>query len=178
MLLHDVAKPEAKTIDENGVAHFKMHDVQGAEVAKQILRRLKFDNETLHTVVKLVQYHDYRMPAKAQNVRRAMNKIGVELFPLYMEVRMADTLAQSAYLREEKLENLQAVQECYEEIVEKGECVSLKMLALTGSDLIATGMEPGKAIGELLNRMLEYVIEHPECNTKEELLKLKKSWEA
>jgi tRNA nucleotidyltransferase (CCA-adding enzyme) len=117
------------------------------------------------------------MPAKAQNVRKAISKIGEELFPLYMEVRMADTLAQSDYLREEKLENLREIQACYEEIMEKKECVSLKTLALTGSDLIADGMEPGKEIGEVLNRMLEYVLEHPEYNTKEKLRELKRSWE-
>ena len=80
MLFHDIAKPLMKTIDENGVAHFKMHDVKGAEVTKQILRRLKFDNDTMNKVVKLVLYHDYRMPAEAKNVRRAMNKISEDLF--------------------------------------------------------------------------------------------------
>ena len=80
-----------------------MHDVKGAEVAKKILKRLKFDNDTLGKVTKLVQYHDYRMPAQPKNVRRAMNKIGEELFPCYLEVRKADTMAQSEYMREEKL---------------------------------------------------------------------------
>ena len=58
----------------------------------------------------------------------------------------------------------------YKEIVEKKECVSLKTLAVNGSDLIANGMEPGKEIGEVLNSMLEYVLEHPEANKKETLL--------
>lgn len=173
MLFHDIAKPMMKTMDENGVAHFKMHDSKGAEMTKQILRRLKFDNDTMNKVVRLVQYHDYRMPAEPKNVRRAMNKIGEDLFPYYLEVRMADTLAQSEYLQDEKIQNIQDVRTCYEEILEKQECVSLKTLAVTGSDLIASGMKPGKEIGEVLNKLLEYVIEHPEVNKKEELLKIK-----
>ena len=173
MLFHDIAKPIMKTMDENGVAHFKMHDSKGAEMTKQILRRLKFDNDTMNKVVRLVQYHDYRMPAEPKNVRRAMNKIGEDLFPYYLEVRMADTLAQSEYLQEEKIQNIQDVRTCYEEILEKQECVSLKTLAVTGSDLIANGMKPGKEIGEALNKLLEYVLEHPEANEKETLLKLK-----
>lgn len=173
MLFHDIAKPMMKTMDENGVAHFKMHDSKGAEMTKQILRRLKFDNDTMNKVVRLVQYHDYRMPAEPKNVRRAMNKIGEDLFPYYLEVRMADTLAQSEYLQEEKIQNIQDVRTCYEEILEKQECVSLKTLAVTGSDLIANGMKPGKEIGEVLNKLLEYVIEHPEVNKKEVLLKIK-----
>ena len=173
MLFHDIAKPIMKTIDENGVAHFKMHEAKGAEMTKQILRRLKFDNDTMNKVVRLVQYHDYRMPAEPKNVRRAMNKIGEDLFPYYLEVRMADTLAQSEYLQEEKLYNIRNVKACYEEILKKKECVSLKTLAVTGSDLIASGMKPGKEIGAVLNKLLEYVIEHPDANKKETLLKLK-----
>lgn len=173
MLFHDIGKPIMKKVDENGVAHFKMHDVRGSEMTKQILRRLKFDNDTMNKVVRLVQYHDYRMPAEPKNVRRAMNKIGEDLFPYYLEVRMADTLAQSEYLQEEKIQNIRDVRICYEEILEKKECVSLKTLAVTGSDLIANGMKPGKEIGEVLNKLLEYVIEHPEANEKEILLELK-----
>jgi tRNA nucleotidyltransferase (CCA-adding enzyme) len=173
MLFHDIAKPMMKTMDENGVAHFKMHDSKGAEMTKQILRRLKFDNDTMNKIVRLVQYHDYRMPAEPKNVRRAMNKIGEDLFPYYLEVRMADTLAQSEYLQEEKIQNIQDVRTCYEEILEKQECVSLKTLAVTGSDLIANGMKPGKDIGAVLTKLLEYVIEHPEVNKKEVLLKIK-----
>ena len=76
-------------------------------------------------------------------------------------------------MQEEKLQNIRDVRACYEEILEKQECVSLKTMAVTGSDLIANGMKPGKEIGEVLNKFLEYVIEHPEANEKETLLKLK-----
>ncbi len=175
MLLHDVAKPQMKTIDGNGVAHFKMHDIKGADMAKAILRRLKFDNDTLGKVTRLVQYHDYRIPAEPKRVRRAMNKIGEDLFPYYLEVRRADTMAQSEYLREEKLQNIQEMEMCYQDILMKKECVSLKDLAVSGSDLIADGMQPGKEIGMVLNKLLEMVIENPELNTKETLLALRKT---
>lgn len=174
MLLHDIAKPKMKTIDANGVAHFKMHDIEGVGMTKEILRRLKFDNDTLGKVTKLVQFHDYRIPAEPKRVRRAMNKIGEELFPYYLEVRRADTLAQSEYLREEKLQNIRDMEACYHEILARKECVSLKNLAVTGSDLIADGMQPGKEIGFVLNSLLEMVIENPELNTKEKLLDIRK----
>lgn len=176
MLLHDVAKPQMKTFDEQGVAHFKLHDIKGAEMAKQILRRLKFDNDTMNKVVRLIQFHDYRMPAAPKNVRKAMNRIGEDLFPYYLEVRKADTLAQSEYMQAEKLQTIREITLCYEEILAKKECVSLKNLAITGSDLIADGMTPGKEIGAVLNKLLELVIEYPEYNTKETLLKLYKAW--
>ncbi len=171
MLLHDMGKPALKTIDENGRAHFKKHAFESEAIAWEVLKRLKFDNDTLHKVTRLVYYHDYRMPAEAKNVRRAMNKIGEDIFPYYMEVRRADVLAQSMYRREEKLENLDAVEGLYREIVSRNQCVSLKDLAVTGRDLIEAGMEPGKEIGEKLRELLSAVIEEPALNTKEELLK-------
>lgn len=170
MLLHDMGKPAFKTVDENGRAHFKKHAFESEIIAKKVLRRLKFDNDTFHKVTQLVYYHDYRMPAEAKNVRRAMNKIGSGLFPYYLEVRRADVLAQSLYRREEKLRELDEIEKLYREIVKRGQCVSLKELAVSGRDLIEAGMEPGKAIGEKLAWLLELVIEEPKLNTKEKLL--------
>lgn len=171
MLLHDMGKPAFKTIDETGRAHFKKHAIGSEAITKEVLKRLKFDNDTLHKVSRLVYYHDYRMPATAKNVRRAMNKIGEDIFPYYMEVRRADVLAQSMYMREGKMQNLDEIEKIYEKVVAAGQCVSLKELAVNGQDLIEAGMKPGKEIGEKLQELLQVVIEDPELNTREELLK-------
>ena len=171
MLLHDMGKPALKTIDEKGTAHFKKHAIESERIAKTVLKRLKFDNDTLNKVAKLFFYHDYRMPATAKNVRRAMNIIGEDLFPYYMEVRRADVMAQSMYLRDEKIQNLDEIEKKYGDIISAGQCVSLKDLAVTGRDLIAAGITPGKEIGEKLNQLLDIVIDDPSLNTKETLLK-------
>ena len=84
MLFHDMGKPMMKTTDENGRDHFRGHALVSEELARSIMHRLKFDNETIRTVTKLVCYHDYRVEATPKNVRRAMNRIGVELFPYYL----------------------------------------------------------------------------------------------
>ena len=88
------------------------------------------------------------------------------LFP----VRRADILAQSEYMRAEKLENLELWKTLYQEMLLKKQCVSLKTLAVTGRDLIAMGMKPGRELGEILQKLLELVLEHPEWNTREILL--------
>ena len=170
MLLHDMGKPAYKTVDEDGRAHFKKHALESEVIAGRILRRLKFDNDTIHKVTRLVRYHDYRMPSTAKDVRRAMNKIGEDIFSYYMEVRRGEVLAQSMYQREEKIQNLDEIERLYQEIIEKGQCVSLKELSVTGRDLIEAGMAPGKEIGVKLNELLLLVIEEPELNTKEKLL--------
>ncbi|WP_092329844.1 CCA tRNA nucleotidyltransferase [Butyrivibrio sp. YAB3001] len=170
MLLHDIAKPVTMTVDEKGVSHFHGHDIKGVEMATKILKRLKFDRYTMDLVAKLVQYHDYRFPPTIKNIRKAMNRVGVEELSMLMEIRIADTLAQSDYKREEKLKLVEEARACYEEILKNKDCVSLKDLAVGGKDLIERGIAPGKMIGTILNAMLMDVLENPEHNTKEYLL--------
>lgn len=81
-------------------------------------------------------------------------------------------MAQSSYHRKEKMEWLESLEEVYQEIIQRQECISLKTLAVSGKDLIDAGMKPGREIGETLNRFLEIVLEEPEKNTKEYLLSL------
>ena len=74
----------------------------GEKLAGEILRRLKFDNDTIRKVCRLIRWHDLRPKAEETQVRRAVNSIGEDLFPLYLEVQRADMLAQSLYRREQK----------------------------------------------------------------------------
>ena len=170
MLLHDIGKPVVRKTDENGRDHFKMHGIAGEKMAAQILRRLKFDNDTIRKVTRLVKWHDDRPEGMTKAVRRAVNRIGEELFPYYLEVQQADMLAQSDYRRAEKQERLDKVKEAYETIINEHQCVSLKTLAVTGKDLIEAGYKPGREIGETLNRLLEVVLADPQKNQKEILL--------
>lgn len=167
MLFHDMGKVAMKTTDENGRDHFKGHALASEEIARNVMRRLKFDNDTIKKVTRLVCYHDYHIEPTPQNVRRAMNRIGVELFPYYLAVQLADVKAQSAYKKKSKIETIIAVRELYQETLLKDHCVTLKGLAVTGKDLMALGMKPGRELGSALNELLEWVIDEPSCNKKE-----------
>lgn len=167
MLFHDMGKPEMKTTDEKGRDHFKGHALVSEEIARKVMRRLKFDNDTVKKVTRLVCYHDYRAEATPKNVRRAMNRIGVELFPYYLAVRMADAKAQSSYRRREKIENIIETRRLYQKALLTGECVTLRQLAVGGRDLMELGMRPGREIGSMLSELLEYVIDDPKRNKKE-----------
>ena len=68
MLFHDMGKPVMKTTDENGRDHFKGHAIASEQIAKTVMKRLKFDNDTIRKVTKLVAYHDYRMEPTGANV--------------------------------------------------------------------------------------------------------------
>lgn len=174
LLFHDIGKPATVSIDEQGITHFHGHAAVSADMTKAILRRLRFDNDTISTVTRLVLYHDYgnSVNPDMRIVRRAVNKIGEDIFPMLLQVRYADVLAQSTYLRKEKLEMLEKWQQFYKRILDEKQCVSLKSLAVTGSDLITFGMKPGKEIGEMLSCLLEIVLENPECNNREYLLQM------
>lgn len=172
MLFHDIGKPETLSKDEDGITHFHGHAKVSAEIADQIMHRLKYDNDTIGKVCRLVEYHDYgnNLEPDAAAVRRAINKIGEDAFPLLFQVKRADIYAQSDYLREQKRERLEKWNQLYNEIKQKQQCVTLKDLAVSGADLIAAGMKPGKALGDMLQRLLMLVLEDPSLNTKEKLL--------
>lgn len=175
MLFHDIAKPICVKCDEKGIDHFYGHAEKSAEMSTKILRRLKFDNDTIKRSAQLIKHHDwaisYTKEVAEKTVRKSVAKIGEDAFPDMFLVNYADLMAQSDYFQKEKLEKLECLKQIYEGIISRKECLSLKNLAVTGSDLIAAGMLPGKQLGAVLNRMLEDVIEIPEHNQKEYLVK-------
>lgn len=172
VLCHDFGKAVTRTTDESGIDHFYAHPEVSGQMAKDLLKRLKMDNETLYQVEKLVKYHDYHPGTNARSVRKAIYKIGEDLFPKLLEVQRADVLAQSTYQQEDKLSDLKRIEELYHRILEEKQCLSLKDLAVTGRDLIQAGMKPGKELGICLSQLLEVVLEDPEKNNKEELLEI------
>ncbi len=170
MLLHDVEKPGTITIGKDGQNHFYGHQEKGAITAKDILKRLKFDNDTLETVVHLIRWHDYRFVLTPAGMRKAASKIGKEYMELLFEVNRADTSAKNPEHTKEKQERLTEARRLYEEIIKGKECVSLKELSINGKDLISIGINPGRVMGDILKQLLDAVLEDPKLNEKEQLL--------
>lgn len=125
----------------------------GEKGSKKLLRRLKFDNRTIDTVGRLVRWYDRPLGETPADVRRSAAAIGLELFPQVLMVQ-------------ETYRDVADVRRIWEEIVEKGQCISLKTLCITGSDLIALGMRPGREVGALLGELFEEVLEDPEHNDR------------
>lgn len=176
MLFHDMGKPVCKVTDEEGKDHFHGHDVVSGELAHSIMKRLRFDNDTLFKVEKLVRNHDRYIETDKKAVRRAINKVGEELFPLLLMVKEADIGAQSDYKYEEKMEKLEKLWQLYDEINEAGDAVTLKQLKVTGRDIIALGVSPGPHIGNILERLLNLVIDDPSKNNSDILLEEAKKY--
>jgi len=175
---HDIAKPECRTTDENGRDHFKKHAIIGADRSKEIMKRLKMDNDTIKTVSRLVYWHDYGIDGNVtkRSLRRMMSKFGAENFPDYLAIRRADMDGQSSYMLEEKEENYRYIESLYREIISDNDCLTIKDLAVNGQDIMNLGVPAGPKVGEVLNSLLEKVMDDPELNEKDILTGLVKEY--
>ncbi|MBQ0058943.1 MAG: HD domain-containing protein, partial [Lachnospiraceae bacterium] len=169
MLFHDMGKPLVHRVDSKGTDHFKGHGEKSAELAKKIMKRLKFDNDTTNKVVKLVRYHDLRPTPASADVRRCIHTIGKDLFTDYLTVQFADNWAKSNFMRESKLSRIEGVNQEYIKILGRRDPLSLKELAIGGSDLLKMGIK-GREVGDILESSLMMVLEDPALNDKEILL--------
>ena len=136
------------------------------EEAEEILKGLKFDNYTVKFVSKLVGAWDYDYVAEEKSVRKGIAWIGEEIFPLLLELKRANCVFEG-----KGMEEIDRVLEIYQQIYDRGDCLTIKSLAVTGKDLIANGIKPGELMGQILNQLLNEVLEEPKRNTKEYLLK-------
>ena len=170
ILLHDSGKPSMKTTDEDGIDHFKMHPDKSEEIAIDVLRRLKYDNDTIAKVRKLVKYHDYRPKLTLCRVRHLIVNVGAELMPLLMMVKEIDLRAHSNYQMDEKRAELDGLEELYDTIMLSGDCLSLKDMKVSGRDLIEAGIPKGVMMGEILNELFDMVLEDPDKNDRVILL--------
>ena len=171
MLLHDLAKPVVLTTDDRGYDHFVGHTQAGADMARGILRRLKFDNATIDYVYRMIRHHDDRPPMDNKAlVRRRISQIGLENMPEMIEIKRADILAQSEHEFESKMAYVDELEKSYKEVIEKNHCVNKRDLSVNGSDLIAMGMKPGEEIGVVLDLLFEIVLNDPRLNEREKLL--------
>ena len=131
---------------------------------------MKFDNYTINRTCRLIRFHDYRMAAEAVEIRKAINLIGEDLFADLLAFQKADSSAKKPEVVVMALAQLEKIEAVYQEILDKKQCTSLKMLAVTGKDLIQAGMKPGKEMGTVLEQLLQHVLEYPEDNQKEILI--------
>lgn len=159
MLLHDIGKPLALRTDSNGIDHFKGHNHFGAVLAKTALKRLKYPTKFIEDAVVLIEFHDVRFSDNKKQIKHVVNKIGEENFRRLMKIQRADILAQSKYMRDAKLKNLELCEASFNNIISRNECYKIRDLNINGSDLIHLGIVDGKSIGDILEILLDRVID-------------------
>jgi tRNA nucleotidyltransferase (CCA-adding enzyme) len=170
MLLHDIGKPPRKTTDSKGIDHFYGHQEASVRIADKILNRLRFDKETIKKILLLIKYHDLTIEDTPKSVRKAVSKIGDELFPELLKVQDADKMAQNPDFLEKRLTKSRRIKEIYLDIKKDNQCLSKRDMAVNGDDLIQLGMKPGIEMREMLDYLYDCVLDKPELNEKEILL--------
>lgn len=168
-LLHDVGKLATQSLDASGQSHYYNHANVGAEIAEKILMRLKFPSIIIKQVCELIKYHDTDIVNKT-SVKRLVNKIGPEQINRLITLKYADAQAQSDYKKDIKMQKINMIIAWKSEIDSEGSAITLKKLAINGSDLINIGIKPGESMGDILNRLLELVLSEQLANSKECLL--------
>lgn len=177
-LLHDVGKLNTLTPFNDGSFYgFPGHSIEGSRMSKKILSKLRFDNNTIKIVSKLIEHHlvlnTNTMPTKYE-VKKLLNDVGKNNISLLFKLQRADI--NSLDNPKIFLEKVSYTEKLANQILENNEPLAIKDLDITGEDLISNlELKPGKIIGDILNYILDRVLENPNLNSKDILLELAKT---
>lgn len=169
-LLHDVGKP--LVAKASGGAGFSGHAELGAELAQQILMRLRFSNELISQVVHLVRLHMYPMHPHMSDraVRRMIAKVGEDRIFDLIALRQADLAAM--YINPvQAVEFLKGVRSRVQKVLSQNTPLTISELEVDGHDLMEElGLKPGPLVGRLLHQLLDMVMDNPALNNRGDLL--------
>lgn len=175
-LLHDIGKPDSKSVDSNGIIHFYGHHRQSVRLASEILRKFRFDSEQQKDILTLIENHDVRIDASLIAVKKIMSKTGSENFEKLLLLQEADNMAKNKKYLKEKLNRINEVRKLYQKIVAERQPYRVSDLVLNGRDLAKLGFKTGYEISDTLQELLSEVLVNPDLNTKECLIQLAKKY--
>ena len=169
-LLHDVGKPACYTMDEAGCGHFYGHAKISAQMAEDILRRLKAPNALRQEVVQLIELHMLELTPDKKLMRRRVAQYGMDFIRKLLRLMEADTSSKGVR-KESELARFAAIRGTLDEIESENTCLRLKDLAINGGDLLALGFAPGPEIGKCLEQLLSEVLDEQIPNEPDALLR-------
>lgn len=163
-LLHDIGKPSCLKLNAYGFMRFYGHDVKSAEMARDVLKRLKCSNAFMDQVCIIIENHMVKYQSNWTDgaVKRFINRVGKENINNLFELQWCDQIASEGKSRVE----------AYEEFIARikeaeTQPLTVKDLAITGNDLAKIGIPKSKVMGEILNQLLDMVLDYPTLNSKE-----------
>ncbi len=170
-LLHDIAKPHTCRLNKKtGWNSFHGHEVVGEKVSREILNRLKFPQEMVSRVTKLIRWHMFNSDpdqVTMSAVRRMIENVGRENIWDLMNLRFCDRIGSGRPMEEPH--RLRRYFAMIEEALTQP--TNLKMLKINGETIInVTHETPGRRIGLILNALMGEVLENPELNTEDWLV--------
>lgn len=137
-----------------------------ADTAKRVLKRLKLDNDTINTASMLLRFGMLEITDDESRIRHIIYETGDKNI-----LRILDFRAAYEKCIGNDIADVRRMYDICNMIFERGDCVSLKNLAITGKELIAMGVPAGRKMGEILNSLLMLVLDNPQLNDREQLSK-------
>ncbi|WP_432408819.1 CCA tRNA nucleotidyltransferase [Wukongibacter sp. M2B1] len=163
-LLHDIAKPLCFSIDDEGVGHFYSHHIKGMDMSEEILKGLKYDNQTINLVKALVKEHMSKFNELTPKiVKRLINRVGPDNMERLFKLQRADVKGSN---EPHDFSGIEKIEELYVKIINEKQPLSVKDLEVNGRDLMNLGIPQGKEIGRMLEKLLERVLDNPETNRR------------
>jgi putative nucleotidyltransferase with HDIG domain len=172
-LFHDVTKPQHRRVVENG-ATFWGHDITSARTARQIMTRLRYSRELTNQVTTLVERHMFTTDVTDKGRRRLIKRVGPDLIFDLLNLRRADVEGLGMSNPTDDVDRFEA--EIRAELDRKPpfRCADL---ALDGRDIMRLfDLPQGKAVGLILDHLLEAALDDPQCNTVERLESIAKEY--
>jgi tRNA nucleotidyltransferase (CCA-adding enzyme) len=172
-LLHDVGKPRVRGADPAGRPTFHGHEKLSAQIAAEVLQRLRFPNDVTRRVAHLVGQHmfNYQDEWSDAAVRRLIARVGEDAIDDIVALRRADQAGMCPGNSTAFPEGLSRFAARVQAVREGGRAFTVRELAVDGSDLMTRlGIAPGPAVGTLLSALLQAVLDDPGMNEKEKLL--------
>jgi poly(A) polymerase/tRNA nucleotidyltransferase (CCA-adding enzyme) len=192
-LFHDIAKPRTKEGE-----HFYRHDVLGAEITEEIMKRLRFSKREIEQVKTLVRWHMFYFPYDEEDfmrgkaireselqekndiakwkdaaIRRFVKNVGGEdAVDELIKLRIADAASNPKSAFDER--EILALQKRIAEVRAKDMALKVGDLDISGNDLLDIGVKAGPEVGEVLRKLLDVVLEDPTQNDKQKLMQLAK----
>lgn len=164
-IFHDLGKLYTKSIGDDGQAHYYGHEKISESLAREYLKKLKFDNQTLDNVCKLVSRHmDCMNTYTEKSVKRLIRRIGVDNSRKLFYLQKADLLSTA---NPESLDNITNAFIILDKIINEEDVVFRKQLAINGNDIIELGFEQGRLVGKILEEITDLVMDDRLTNDKE-----------
>lgn len=179
-LFHDIGKPATRRLEPGGVVSFYHHDVVGAKLVKKRLRELRFDNETISAVSRLVELHlrffGYTEGAWTDSaVRRYVRDAGDQLERLHILTR-ADVTTRNRRKADRLGFAYDDLEQRIAELAEQEEMDAVRP-DLDGEQIMAIlGMRPGREVGEAYRYLLEQRLDDGPLGEEEATRRLQAWW--
>jgi poly(A) polymerase len=181
-LMHDIGKPATKRLESGGAVSFHHHDVVGAKLAKKRLTALRFDNDTIKAVSKLIELHlrffgysDQQWSDSA--VRRYVRDAEDQLLRLHALTR-ADVTTRNQRKANRLAHAYDDLEERIKVLAEQEELDAMRP-ELNGQQIMEIlGIAPGREVGEAYGYLLEIRLDEGEIGFDEAKKRLLSWWEA